>query len=166
MPTALTSSISYRYENWQRAVRLYSSNAAVGWRPLSPSGEALDFEWMTYAQVYDRAEHFGSGLRSLGLCPGTEDFSSGLMGFYAKNRPEWSIGMYVLTLFSRSRVVRASLPPPLPPRARFPWSHPPHCMLPPPPISPPFHTFHPFHPPPHPSLPPPPRPGSAATATA
>ena len=81
------------YENWERAVSLYADHACVGWRPINPSsGEAGDFVWLTYKTVFERAGHFGSGIRKLGLASPTEDFPNGLLGFYAKNRVEWTLG--------------------------------------------------------------------------
>eukprot|EP00948_MAST-09A_sp_MAST-9A-sp1_P001934 g1934.t1 len=81
------------YENFQRAVNKYGTRPAVGFRPIDPStGEAGDFEWLTYVELWERARNFGSGLVNLGLCKPNEDGIKPL-GFFAKNRYEWSIGL-------------------------------------------------------------------------
>ena len=80
------------YESAQRSLAIYRDRACVGWRPIDAKGEAGDYVWMSYAECWDRATHFASGLRNMGLCPGNNpDFAGGMLGFYAKNRLEWSI---------------------------------------------------------------------------
>ena len=44
-----------------------------------------DYKWMTYNEVQNKAIHFGKGLKSLGLKPG-----SGI-AIYAETRAEWMI---------------------------------------------------------------------------
>lgn len=91
---AAQAGVQTLYESAQRSLAVYRDRACVGWRPIDATGEAGDYVWMSYAECWERAIHFASGLRGLNLCPGNNpDFKGGMLGFYAKNRLEWSIGM-------------------------------------------------------------------------
>ena len=50
------------FENFQRSVNLFGNRPAVGYRPIDSSGEAGDYEWLSYREVWQRAKNFGSGL--------------------------------------------------------------------------------------------------------
>lgn len=80
------------YEAWKRSVKRYGNSPCIGWRPLNEKKEAGPYVWSTYGQVHEQASQFASGLVALNLVPPTPDFRCGLLGFYAKNRPEWTIG--------------------------------------------------------------------------
>eukprot|EP01065_Artemidia_motanka_P032272 TRINITY_DN39298_c0_g1_i1.p2 TRINITY_DN39298_c0_g1~~TRINITY_DN39298_c0_g1_i1.p2 ORF type:complete len:703 (+),score=272.98 TRINITY_DN39298_c0_g1_i1:137-2110(+) len=78
------------YENFQRAAKQWPSAPCVGWRPIGKNG-AGPFQWLSYAETFARAGHFGAGLEKLGCCAPNSDGLK-LLGFYAKNRLEWMVG--------------------------------------------------------------------------
>lgn len=55
-------------------------------------GEVGDYEWMTYAEMFNRINNLGSGLACLqnGLGLGEQT----AIGMYSMNRPEWNLAMY------------------------------------------------------------------------
>ncbi|XP_051784397.1 long-chain-fatty-acid--CoA ligase 1a isoform X1 [Erpetoichthys calabaricus] len=70
------------YEMFLRGLRVSDNGPCLGSRkPHQP------YEWMSYQEVADRAEFFGSGLIYKGLKPGPDQF----IGIFAQNRPEWTI---------------------------------------------------------------------------
>ncbi|CAK9075045.1 Long chain acyl-CoA synthetase 6 [Durusdinium trenchii] len=82
------------YENFQNARRKFSNKPFLGHRPIASDGSAGPYVWSTFEEVGKRAENFGSGLLNLGLCPSRPDpevRDRGMLGIYAKNRPEWVI---------------------------------------------------------------------------
>lgn len=88
--TAMTS-----FENFTFSRIAHGKAPFLGHRPVQADGTVGDYVWETYEEVGQRVEKFGSGLVTLGLCPEREDAelrNRGLLGFYAKNRPEWVIG--------------------------------------------------------------------------
>uniref|UniRef100_A0A8C4RPH0 Acyl-CoA synthetase long chain family member 1 n=1 Tax=Erpetoichthys calabaricus TaxID=27687 RepID=A0A8C4RPH0_ERPCA len=67
------------YEMFLRGLRVSDNGPCLGSRkPHQP------YEWMSYQEVADRAEFFGSGLIYKGLKPGPDQF----IGIFAQNRPE------------------------------------------------------------------------------
>jgi len=80
------------YEGFQRGLSLSPNDPCIGWRRIDDVTKiAQDFVWLTYKQTASRIDNFGSGLTRLGLCP-PNDKNLKVIGFYAKNRPEWVVG--------------------------------------------------------------------------
>ena len=52
------------------------------------------YQWLTYDETLQRAQHFGSGLIKMGLS------ASSMVGIFAKNCPEWAIAEQALYCFS------------------------------------------------------------------
>jgi len=80
------------YENFQLARRKFGNRPYLGQRAIKPDGTVGDYVWTTYEEVGTRAEHIGSGLINLGLCPPRPDpelHDRGILGMYSKNRMEW-----------------------------------------------------------------------------
>jgi len=80
------------YEVFQHSVNKFPENPCIGYRPINENGEAGEYLWLTYAETSARAVSFAAGLIKLGLCPPLDDFKFGILGFYAKNRIEWTVG--------------------------------------------------------------------------
>lgn len=80
------------YDVFQHTVKRFPDNPCIGHRPIDAKGRAGDYIWLTYSETSQRATDFAAGLTNLKLCPPVEDFKSGVLGFYAKNRIEWTIG--------------------------------------------------------------------------
>lgn len=86
--------IKTSYENFQNARRKYPQRPFLGHRPIAADGSAGPYVWSTFEEVGKRSENFGSGLLNLDLCPARPDpeiRNRGMLGIYAKNRPEWVI---------------------------------------------------------------------------
>jgi len=79
------------YEAFQRGLGVSANDPCIGWRPIDAAGQAQDFSWLTYKQTAIRIDNFGSGLTHLDLCPANKEGLK-VLGFYAKNRPEWVVG--------------------------------------------------------------------------
>ena len=60
-----------------------SGALCLGWR----AHHRAPYQWCTYEDVIKRARHFGSGLISMGLSPGSHT----MVGIYSKNCPEWVV---------------------------------------------------------------------------
>ena len=74
-------SIQSRFKNSYFAkLILLDDGDCYGWKPSKKEA----FEWHSYSQVKERAEHVGSALIELGFKPATETF----IGIFAKNRVE------------------------------------------------------------------------------
>ncbi|XP_028423758.1 long-chain-fatty-acid--CoA ligase 5 [Perca flavescens] len=71
------------YEVFQRGLKVSGNGPCLGYRK---SGRP--YQWLKYKQVFDKAEHLGSGLLHKGLKPNTDTF----IGIFSQNRPEWIIG--------------------------------------------------------------------------
>ncbi|KAM4809486.1 long-chain-fatty-acid--CoA ligase 1 isoform 1-T3 [Rhinophrynus dorsalis] len=70
------------YEVFQRGNRVSKNGPCLGHRkPNQP------YQWISYQEVVDRAEHVGSALLHRGFKPTPEQF----VGIFAQNRPEWVI---------------------------------------------------------------------------
>ncbi|CAK4628752.1 hypothetical protein LEN26_018529 [Aphanomyces euteiches] len=65
----------------------------LGHRPLDENGNALDFVWSSYAQVYQRIQRFGSGLKHNKMLNVTAD-GEHVMCIYMKNSAEWIVAQY------------------------------------------------------------------------
>ncbi|XP_033005580.1 long-chain-fatty-acid--CoA ligase 5 [Lacerta agilis] len=70
------------YESFRRGRYVSENGPCLGYRkPKQP------YQWLSYQQVLDRAEHLGSGLLHKGCKPSVDEF----IGIFAQNRPEWVI---------------------------------------------------------------------------
>ncbi|XP_033985411.1 long-chain-fatty-acid--CoA ligase 1a isoform X1 [Trematomus bernacchii] len=70
------------YEVFQRGLRVSDNGPCLGARkPNQP------YEWQSYKQVVDRAEHIGSAL----LHRGHSNTGDKFIGIFSQNRPEWTI---------------------------------------------------------------------------
>ncbi|XP_070575903.1 long-chain-fatty-acid--CoA ligase 6-like [Ptychodera flava] len=70
-------------EALRRGARVSSNGPFLGFRP----GPEDPYQWLTYDQVLERVNNFGSGLIKLGYKPGQSTF----VGIYSQNRAEWVI---------------------------------------------------------------------------
>ncbi|NXH67604.1 ACSL5 ligase, partial [Hydrobates tethys] len=79
------------YEVFQRGLHVSGNGTCLGSRkPNQP------YQWLTYKQVLDRAQHLGSGLLQKGCKPSSNQF----IGIFAQNRPEWIISEYACYTYS------------------------------------------------------------------
>ncbi|XP_046776291.1 long-chain-fatty-acid--CoA ligase 5 isoform X1 [Gallus gallus] len=79
------------YEAFQRGLHASGNGNCLGYRkPNQP------YQWLTYKQVLDRAQHLGSGLLQKGCKPSSDQF----IGIFAQNRPEWIISEYACYTYS------------------------------------------------------------------
>uniref|UniRef100_A0A8D3BSI1 Arachidonate--CoA ligase n=1 Tax=Scophthalmus maximus TaxID=52904 RepID=A0A8D3BSI1_SCOMX len=70
------------YEVFQRGLRVSNNGPCLGSRkPNQP------YEWLSYKEVSDRAEHIGSAL----LHRGHSQTGDRFIGIFSQNRPEWTI---------------------------------------------------------------------------
>nr|CAB3219799.1 long-chain-fatty-acid--CoA ligase 1 [Phallusia mammillata] len=82
-----------------RGLKASKGGPCVGWRPGPDQG----FKWLTYQQVLDRVQHFGSGL----LLEGATSDPSQFIGIFSQNRVEWKVveqacnsySMVIVTLY-------------------------------------------------------------------
>uniref|UniRef100_A0A8C5PSN1 Long-chain-fatty-acid--CoA ligase n=1 Tax=Leptobrachium leishanense TaxID=445787 RepID=A0A8C5PSN1_9ANUR len=82
------------YEVFQRGLHISEHGPCLGSRkPNQP------YEWLSYREVFDKAECLGSGLLHQGCKPSTDQY----IGVFAQNRPEWIISE--LACYSYSMVV-------------------------------------------------------------
>ncbi|XP_067280131.1 long-chain-fatty-acid--CoA ligase 6 isoform X2 [Pseudorasbora parva] len=82
------------YEVFQRGFHITGDGPFLGSRlPNQP------YKWLSYKEVFRRAEDLGSGLLSQGCQPNTAQF----IGVFAQNRPEWIISE--LACYTYSMVV-------------------------------------------------------------
>ncbi|CAL1529742.1 unnamed protein product [Lymnaea stagnalis] len=80
------------YQALERGKRQSNNGPCLGAR----TGPNKSFEWMSYQQVIDKVEQFGSGLVYKGSRPSNTTF----IGIFATNRPEWTIADYGIQGFS------------------------------------------------------------------
>lgn len=80
------------YECFLRGKRISGDEKCLGAR----TGPNREYEWMTYNQVYDRVQAFGSGLLALGIKPGQDSN----FGIFAQNKPEWVIADMACQMYS------------------------------------------------------------------
>ncbi|KFV18073.1 Long-chain-fatty-acid--CoA ligase 5 [Tauraco erythrolophus] len=79
------------YEVFQRGLDVSGNGNCLGYRkPNQP------YQWLTYKQVFDRAQYLGSGLLQKGCKPSPNQF----IGIFAQNRPEWIISEYACYTYS------------------------------------------------------------------
>ncbi|XP_043911777.1 long-chain-fatty-acid--CoA ligase 5 [Protopterus annectens] len=70
------------YEGFQRGLLVSGNGPCLGYRKQNQP-----YQWLSYQQVVDRAQHLGSGLLKKGCRAASEEF----IGIFAQNRPEWII---------------------------------------------------------------------------
>nr|KAG5707716.1 hypothetical protein BaRGS_003291 [Batillaria attramentaria] len=80
------------YEGFLRGRRIKGDEPCLGAR----TGPNRAFEWISYNQVYDRVQAFGSGLFRMGVKPGQDT----KFGIFAQNRPEWVLADLSCQMFS------------------------------------------------------------------
>ncbi|RHZ01334.1 hypothetical protein DYB35_007297 [Aphanomyces astaci] len=80
-------------DSLKATVEKHGNNSFLGRRPFDKDGNALDYVWETYAQVYSRIQNFAAGLVHEKMFEVTSDGEKPLC-LYMKNRPEWVIGQY------------------------------------------------------------------------
>ncbi|KAI2650916.1 Long-chain-fatty-acid--CoA ligase 6 [Labeo rohita] len=86
------------YEVFRRGLHITGDGPFLGSRlPNQP------YKWLSYKEVFSRAEHLGSGLLSQGCQPNPDQF----IGVFAQNRPEWIISE--LACYTYSMVVKATV---------------------------------------------------------
>ncbi|XP_064595483.1 long-chain-fatty-acid--CoA ligase 5-like [Liolophura sinensis] len=80
------------YEGFQRGLRISRNGKCLGKR----GGAEGHYQWLTYAEVFDRVKDFGSGLLELGLCPRQGTF----LGIYSLSRIEWTLTEQAVNAYS------------------------------------------------------------------
>ncbi|XP_029005125.1 long-chain-fatty-acid--CoA ligase 1a isoform X2 [Betta splendens] len=80
--TCYYSDVRTLYQMFQRGLRISNDGPCLGSRkPNQP------YEWLSYREVSDRAEHIGSALLHRGHSHTGDKF----IGIFSQNRPEWTI---------------------------------------------------------------------------
>ncbi|XP_066499414.1 long-chain-fatty-acid--CoA ligase 1 [Hoplias malabaricus] len=83
------------YDMFQRGLRIAGDGPCLGFRkPGEP------YQWISYAEVAERAQVLGSGLLAKGCKPNPNQF----VGIFAQNRPEWMIAELACYTFSMAVV--------------------------------------------------------------
>ncbi|XP_043103110.1 long-chain-fatty-acid--CoA ligase 1 [Puntigrus tetrazona] len=83
------------YDMFQRGLRIAGSGPCLGFRkPGEP------YQWISYAEVAERAQVLGSGLLAKGCKPNPQQY----VGIFAQNRPEWVIAELACYTFSMALV--------------------------------------------------------------
>ncbi|KAM7453769.1 hypothetical protein BLSTO_05479 [Blastocystis sp. subtype 1] len=77
------------YDCFQRGLSLSRDDPCYGMRPIDKDGHAGDYVWLTYGQIWERVQNFGSGLIYLDLVP--KRYNLRCIGVFARNCVEWSI---------------------------------------------------------------------------
>lgn len=91
LPTYYYEDAKTLYETLQRGRYVSENGPCLGYRkPKQP------YQWLSYQQVLDRAEHLGSGLIHKGCKPSQKQF----IGIFAQNRPEWVISEFACYTYS------------------------------------------------------------------
>ncbi|KAK1154068.1 long-chain-fatty-acid--CoA ligase 1 [Acipenser oxyrinchus oxyrinchus] len=83
------------YEMFQRGLRISGEGPCLGFR--KPKGP---YKWISYKEVSDQAEFFGSGLLHRGCLPSPDQF----IGIFAQNRPEWVVAELACYTYSMAVV--------------------------------------------------------------
>ncbi|XP_076439689.1 long-chain-fatty-acid--CoA ligase 5-like [Babylonia areolata] len=80
------------YEAFQRGLRVSNNGPCLGRR----TGADRRYTWLTYKQVLDKAQCFGSGLMAKGLAADNSTF----VGIYSGNSVEWAVADLGSQMFS------------------------------------------------------------------
>ncbi|ORY64048.1 AMP-binding enzyme [Pseudomassariella vexata] len=80
------------HDLFQDSVKRFPSNKCLGSRPWNPitKGWENKYEWLTYSEVAERTQNFGSGIVELHQRIGVTDHKYGV-GLWCQNRAEWQI---------------------------------------------------------------------------
>lgn len=98
--SALTSEIISRmypdvttvYEGFLRGMSVSNDGPCLGTR----NNDSMQYTWLSYSQVHERATHAGAGLVALGCEPSQET----LIGIYGSNCTEWILSDLACQMFS------------------------------------------------------------------
>ncbi|KAF0697825.1 Aste57867_11512 [Aphanomyces stellatus] len=77
----------------QKVVQANSEHPFLGHRPMDVDGNAHNYVWETYAQVYQRIENIAAGLLHHSILEWTEERERPV-AIYMKNRSEWVLAQY------------------------------------------------------------------------
>lgn len=80
------------YDAFQRGMKISGDEPCLGAR----TGPNLEYQWMTYKEVFENSRAFGSALLARGLKPNDSSF----IGIYSVNRPEWVFTEQACSMFS------------------------------------------------------------------
>ncbi|KAL3875983.1 hypothetical protein ACJMK2_033876 [Sinanodonta woodiana] len=84
------------HEGFKRGLKVSNNGPCLG----SRTGPNKTYEWLSYQEVYNRAQAFGSGLILEGQKPNSGTF----IGIYSANRAEWTITEQACSMFSMATV--------------------------------------------------------------
>jgi len=87
---------STMFEAFRQGAEHSNGGLCLGWR----NSPGHPYQWLTYSEALLRAKNFGSGLLSMGLCPGMNS----MVGIYSRNCPEWVIAEQGLYCYSMVNV--------------------------------------------------------------
>ena len=87
---------STMFEAFRQGAEHSNGGLCLGWR----NSPGHPYQWLTYSEALLRAKNFGSGLLSMGLCPGMNS----IVGIYSRNCPEWVIAEQGLYCYSMVNV--------------------------------------------------------------
>ncbi|XP_022319066.2 long-chain-fatty-acid--CoA ligase 5-like [Crassostrea virginica] len=88
----LYDDVKTTYDAFQRGMKISGDKPCLGTR----TGPNLEYEWISYREVYEKSRAFGSGLLAKGLKPDDSSF----IGIYSINRPEWVFTEQACSMFS------------------------------------------------------------------
>lgn len=91
----LYDDVKTTYDAFQRGMKISGDQPCLGTR----TGPNLEYQWMTYKEVFEKSRAFGSALLARGLKPNDSSF----IGIYSVNRPEVILDMWFVTLLKRPR---------------------------------------------------------------
>lgn len=74
------------YESIRRGLRVSNDGPCLGHRVQKEDG-TIPYEWISYSEVINDADHFAQALIEKGIPPGQQT----RIGIYAVNRPEWIV---------------------------------------------------------------------------
>ncbi|KAK3598870.1 hypothetical protein CHS0354_008618 [Potamilus streckersoni] len=80
------------HEGFKRGLKVSNNGPCLG----SRTGSSKEYKWLSYQEVYDRAQAVGSGLILEGQMPRNNTF----IGIYSVNRAEWTITEQACSMFS------------------------------------------------------------------
>ncbi|GAB9469090.1 Long-chain-fatty-acid-coa ligase [Globisporangium polare] len=86
------------FHNFQSSCEKFKSFPCLGYRSIV-DGEAQEYSWFTYEQIYSRVSHLGSGLMSRELMPSSAD-GTRMVAIYMKNSLDWIVAEQAAYMFS------------------------------------------------------------------
>lgn len=90
--TSFYDDVKTLYDAFQRGLSKSKHSPCLGWRPKPDQ----PYKWLSYEQVYSRAQYFGSGLVKQGFEAGQET----MIGIYSANRIGWVITEQAANMYS------------------------------------------------------------------